>query len=122
MRGWIPSGGIMNKRFLYAIGVVVVVVVIVVVLIASCGKNGDGTTGKVDKSKSGVWEYSTIVGKCEYDKSAGDTVCAISKDGGLQYISSLLNAQSAEGWELVSIYSTRDGEGSVSTFIFKRKQ
>ena len=112
----------MNRRFLYAVGVLVVVVVVIILLVSSCGRNGEDGTAKVINSKYGVWEYITVVGKCEYDKNAGDAVCAVGKDGGLQYISSLLNAKGAEGWELVSIYSTRDGEGSVSTFIFKRKQ
>ncbi|NMC52295.1 MAG: hypothetical protein GYA48_01480 [Chloroflexi bacterium] len=66
------------------------------------------------------WEYTSITARCVFDGGTNNMVCRNFTQGTDDSITTILRNQGLQGWELVDVAVTGEGDGQYQTFIFKR--
>lgn len=66
------------------------------------------------------WEYTSLTVRCVFDGGSNNMVCRNFAEGSTDSINTILRNHGQQGWELVDVAVTGEGDGQYQTFIFKR--
>ncbi len=109
----------MNKKRLFMLaGGIILVLIIGTILLVSCGKNDAADGANAEAIIYDPWEYTSLVAKCEYDRSSKDVIC--STNDGLTSVTNLLSSMGVQGWELGATFTATGGGNTMTVFSFKR--